>query len=92
MLSCIRESFENCAVLEFVNLDILKAATHVTRLYVAMEGVNDPPVLTRLRNNLTILNDYLPPEINGGFNTSFLVTESEVSSYNVNVHTLLFLE
>ena len=74
----MRGSFENCAVLEFVNLDILEAATHVTRLYVAIKGVNDQPVLMRLRNNLTILDDYLPPKTNIGFNTSFLVTEDEV--------------
>ena len=71
-------SFEGCAVLELVNLDILEGADHVTRLYVSIEGVNDQPILTRLRNNSTVLNDYLPPEINTGFNISFLITENEV--------------
>ena len=74
----MRESFEGCAVLEFVNFDRVQNADHVTRLYVAIEGLNDRPVLTRLRNNYTVLNDYLPPETNTGFNVSFLITENEV--------------
>ena len=77
--SCVREpSFDGCPVLELVNLDILEGADHVTRLYVAIEGVNDQPVLTRLRNNFVVLNDYLPPKTNIGFNISFLITDVEV--------------
>ena len=71
-------SFDGCAVLEFVNLDNLEGADHVTRLYVAIEGINDRPMLTGLRNNLVVLNNYLPPETNTGFNISFLITENEV--------------
>ena len=71
-------SFDGCAVLEFVNLDILEGADHVTRLYVAIEGRNDQPVLTRLRNNFEALDNYLPPRMNTGFNVSFLITENEV--------------
>ena len=51
---------------------------HITTLYVAVEGVNDRPQLSGLRNAFTVLDDYLPPEINVGFNASFLITESEV--------------
>lgn len=71
-------SYENCAVLEFVNLDILESVNHVTRLYVAIEAVNDQPVLTGLRTNSVVLDNYLPPEINTGFNSSFLITEDNV--------------
>jgi len=72
------EPFEGCAVLQFVNRDILEKADHVTRLYVAIEGRNDQPVLRGLRNNFVLLDNYLPPEMNTGFNASFLITETEV--------------
>ena len=72
------EPFDGCAVLEFVNVDNLVGADHVTRLYVAIGGVNDRPVLQGLRNSFAVFDDYLPPETNTGFNTSFLITENEV--------------
>ena len=77
--SCVREApYDGCAALEFVNEDWLNEGSLVTRLYVAIQGINDRPVLMRLRNNVTVLDDYLPPENNRGFNISFLLTENEV--------------
>lgn len=85
-------TFDGCAALEFVSLDRLEGADHVSRLYVAIEGVNDRPVLERLRNNFTILNDYLPPDNNVGFGINFLITENEVrhNQYH-SVYTLMYL-
>lgn len=77
------EPFENCVVLQFVNRDILEQADRVTQLYVAIEGRNDRPVLTGLRTSFALLDNYLPPEINTGFNASFLITETEVRSNTV---------
>ena len=63
---------------DFVFGNIEGGVDRVTTLYVAVEGVNDRPVLKRLRNNFTVLDDYLPPEIYIGFDVSFLITENEV--------------
>ena len=81
------QPYENCAVLEFVNLDLLQEADHVIRLYVAIEAVNDQPVLTGLTTSSVILDNYLPPEINNGFSISFLVTEQEVRHKTQCCHT-----
>ena len=70
--------YDGCAALEFVNADGFYGGSLVTRLYVAIEGINDRPVLMRLRNNFNVLDDYLPSENNRGFNISFLITEDEV--------------
>jgi len=75
--------YDGCVELRFETQDfffgnIEGGVEHVTKLYVAVEGVNDRPELLRLRNNFTVLDDYLPPETNVGFNVSFLITESEV--------------
>lgn len=77
--SCMREPpFDGCVEVVFVNLDIVEEAEHVTRLYVALEGRNDQPVLTGLRNSFALLDNYIPPERNTGFTVSYLITENEV--------------
>lgn len=85
--------YDNCAVLEFVNLDVLERAEHVTRLYVAIEAVNDQPVLMGLNTSSAVLDNYLPPEINNGFNISFLVTEHEVrhKTQSCNMYSTLIV-
>lgn len=70
-----------------MNRDYLEGTDHVTRLYVAIEGVNDQPVLAGLRNSFEVLDNYLPPETNNGFNISFLITEYEVRHKTQHFHT-----
>jgi len=83
-VSCTRgKPYDGCAELQFETQDfffgnIEGGTDHVTTLYVAVEGVNDRPVLSVLRNSFVFLDDYLPPETNVGFNVSFLITENEV--------------
>ena len=83
-VSCVREyPYEGCVELQFETQDfffgnIEGGVEHVTSLYVAVEGVNDRPKLSGLNNAFAVLDDYLPPGINVGFNASFLITETEV--------------
>ena len=70
-----------------MNQDYLEGTDHVTRLYVAIEGVNDQPVLKGLRNSSVVLDNYLPPEINSGFGINFLITENEVRHKTQHFHT-----